>query len=53
MVGTGKYADWQGTIEFTLQYPKPFPEGTMRGICREVRDMFRDRIEAGQLLAEN
>ena len=34
--GTGKYAGWQGTMEYTLQYPKSFPEGTMRGICREV-----------------
>jgi hypothetical protein len=33
--GTGKYAGWQGTMEFTLQYPKSFPKGTMRGICRE------------------
>ena len=32
---TGKYIGWQGTIEYTLQYPKPFPEGTNRGICRE------------------
>ena len=34
--GTGKYAGWQGTMEYTLQYPKSFPQGTMRGICREV-----------------
>ncbi len=34
--GTGKYTGWQGTIEYTLQYPKPFPQGTIRGICREV-----------------
>ena len=33
--GTGKYIGWQGTIEYTLQYPKAFPEGTSRGICRE------------------
>jgi hypothetical protein len=36
IVGTGKYTGWEGTMEFTLQFPKPFPEGTMRGICREV-----------------
>ncbi len=34
--GTGKYTGWQGTIEYTLQYPKSFPPGTIRGICREV-----------------
>lgn len=34
--GTGKPNGWQGTMEFTLQYPKSFPEGTIRGICREV-----------------
>jgi hypothetical protein len=34
--GTGKYTGWQGTMEYTVQYPKSFPEGTMRGICREV-----------------
>ena len=34
--GTGKYTGWQGTMEYTLQFPKPFPEGTARGICREV-----------------
>src|SRR6516162_2473116 len=34
--GTGKYSGWQGTMEYTLQFPKPFPEGTARGICREV-----------------
>ncbi len=33
--GTGKYAGWQGTVEYTLTFPKPFPEGTGRGICRE------------------
>ena len=31
-----KYTDWQGTMEFTFQYPKSFPEETMREICREV-----------------
>jgi hypothetical protein len=36
IAGTGKYTDWQGTMEYTLQFPKSFPEGTMRGICREV-----------------
>jgi hypothetical protein len=34
--GTGKYTGWQGTMEYTLQFPKPFPEGTARRICREV-----------------
>jgi hypothetical protein len=34
--GTGKYRGWQGTMEYTLLFPKSFPEGTMRGICREV-----------------
>jgi hypothetical protein len=34
--GTGKYTGWQGSMEYTLQFPKPFPEGTIRGICREV-----------------
>ena len=34
--GTGKYTGWQGTMQYTLQFPKPFPEGTGRGICREV-----------------
>jgi hypothetical protein len=33
--GTGKYTGWQGTMEYILQYPKAFPQGTMRGICRE------------------
>jgi hypothetical protein len=33
--GTGKYTGWEGTIEYTLTFPKPFPEGTGRGICRE------------------
>ncbi len=35
MGGTGKYVGWQGTMEYTLRFPKPFPEGTSRGICRE------------------
>jgi hypothetical protein len=34
--GTGKYGGWQGTMEYTLQFPKGFPESTRRGICREV-----------------
>ena len=34
--GTGKFIGWQGTMEYTLQYPRSFPEGTRRGICREV-----------------
>ena len=34
--GTGKYVGAQGTIDWVLRYPKPFPEGTGRGICREV-----------------
>lgn len=34
--GTGKYTGWQGTMDYTLQYPKSFPEGIGRGICREV-----------------
>jgi hypothetical protein len=34
--GTGKYSGWQGTMEYTLQYPKSFPQGTIRGICRVV-----------------
>ena len=33
--GTGKYTGWQGTMEYSLQFPKSFPEGTARGICRE------------------
>ncbi len=33
--GTGKYVGWQGTMEYTLQYPKAFPQGTIRGICKE------------------
>ena len=34
--GTGKYAGWQGTIEYSIQYPKAFPDGTRRGITRET-----------------
>ena len=33
---TGKYAGWQGTIEYSIQYPKAFPDGTRRGITRET-----------------
>jgi len=33
--GTGKYIGWEGTVEYTLQFPKSFPDGTRRGICRE------------------
>ncbi len=33
--GTGKYVDTQGTMDWVLRYPKPFPEGTGRGICSE------------------
>lgn len=33
---TGKFAGTEGTIEWLLQMPKAFPEGTSRGICREV-----------------
>jgi hypothetical protein len=28
--GTGKYLGWQGTMEYTLQLPKSFPQGTLR-----------------------
>ncbi len=35
MGGTGKFIGWQGTMDYALQFPKPFPEGTSRGICRE------------------
>jgi hypothetical protein len=34
--GTGKYIGMQGTMDWVLRFPKPFPEGTGRGICREV-----------------
>jgi len=33
--GTGKYTGWRGTMEYTLQFPKAFPQGTMCGIGRE------------------
>lgn len=36
--GTGKYAGWQqGTMDYTLQFPKGFPDGTLRGICKEEK----------------
>ena len=34
--GTGKYLGWQGTMEITVQFPKSFPEGTLRGIGRQT-----------------
>ena len=33
--GTGKYVGMQGTMDWLARYPKPFPDGTGRGICRE------------------
>jgi hypothetical protein len=33
--GTGKYVGVEGTIDWILRFPKAFPEGTGRGICRE------------------
>lgn len=33
--GTGKYVGMQGTMDWLLRYPKAFPEGTGRGICKE------------------
>lgn len=33
--GTGKYVGMQGSMDWLLRYPKAFPEGTGRGICRE------------------
>ena len=33
--GTGKYVGMQGSMDWLLRYPKPFPEGTGRGMCRE------------------
>ena len=33
--GTGKCAGWQGTMDFTVQIVKGFPEGTFRGIVRD------------------
>ena len=34
--GTGKYLGWQGTMEINVQFPKSFPEGTLRGIGRQI-----------------
>lgn len=34
--GTGKYTGWRGMMDYTLQFPKSFPDGTRRGICRET-----------------
>ena len=33
---TGKFIGYQGTMDWVIQYPKSFPEGTGRGICRET-----------------
>ena len=33
---TGKFIGYQGTMDWIIQYPKSFPEGTGRGICREA-----------------
>jgi hypothetical protein len=33
--GTGKYVGMQGTMDWIVRNPKPFPEGTGRGICKE------------------
>jgi hypothetical protein len=33
--GTGKYVGIQGTMDWVVRNPMPFPEGTGRGICRE------------------
>ncbi|MFZ0613934.1 MAG: hypothetical protein WAM73_16965 [Desulfobacterales bacterium] len=33
--GTGKYVGMQGSMDWLLRHPRPFPEGTGRGICRE------------------
>jgi hypothetical protein len=33
--GTGKYIGMQGSMDWVLRFPKPFPEGTGRGICKE------------------
>ena len=33
--GMGKYAGIQGTMDWVVRNPIPFPEGTGRGICRE------------------
>jgi hypothetical protein len=37
VAGTGKFEGMEGTMEFVLQPPpKPFPEGTIRSVCRET-----------------
>jgi len=36
IAGTGKYMGWQGTMEYTLQNLKPYPEGTVRMISRDI-----------------
>ena len=33
--GTGKYTGMQGSMDWLLRYPKSFPDGTGRGMCRE------------------
>ncbi len=33
--GTGKYVGMQGSMDWLLRYPKSFPAGTGRGMCRE------------------
>lgn len=33
--GTGKHVGMQGTMDWIVRNPKPFPEGTGRGICKE------------------
>jgi hypothetical protein len=33
--GTGKCVGMQGTMDWVLRFPKPFPEGTGRGICKK------------------
>jgi len=34
--GTGKYVGMQGKMDYLVRYPKAFPDGTGRGICRET-----------------
>jgi hypothetical protein len=43
IAGTGKYTGWQGTVEYTVQYLRAFPEGTSRGICREKVKLIMPR----------
>jgi hypothetical protein len=33
---TGKFVGYQGTMDWIIKYPKSFPEGTGRGICKEA-----------------